>query len=124
MNYPSVKTIMVGLRVSRAKALEIRGLMDGSIDPAEHPEKYRFTNQWIKACFHRPSGRELAIEAINEALDGFGVEALYDEGRELLGEYVNFGDTYVPTVVYLIDDKHRTPGYKIASWGDIAELYY
>lgn len=63
-----------------------------------------------------------ALKEINKIIGGHGIEFIaqnpYGVSERDFGEhfeYVNMGDTYVPTVIY-----HRGK-FKIASWGDLVE---
>jgi len=64
-----------------------------------------------------------ALEAMNIALDTFGVDFVaprrgdYSAARGL--EFLNTGETYTPTVIY----DHGSKTWKITSWGDIVERY-
>ena len=57
------------------------------------------------------------MEAFNEILDGYGVEAIPEPGNyhNACILYVNMGDTYFPTVCY------HGGKYKYRSWGDMVE---
>ena len=112
---PSIKTIA---QIWPDKAKEIRGIMDGSIDP----ESFENVERWVRQCYNRPSTVELQLEAINGVLEGHGVEAL-DESSDWFPQphysYVNMGDTYTTTVVY----DHERGRWLITDWGTIAEKF-
>jgi len=112
---PSVKTIAM---YWPDKAKEIRGIIDGSIDPMT----YSKVDQWVRQCYNRPSTHELQLEAINQVLEGYGTEAL-DENTSWFPQphysYVNMGDTYTPTVVY----DHEKDRFLITDWGTLAEKF-
>ena len=70
------------------------------------------------------------LSAANELIqDCYGTEAILEEGkgddwRDVpLIEYVNRGDTYRATIIFLSEDvgKHHY-GYYISSWGDVVEM--
>ena len=69
------------------------------------------------ACYHRPSLQSVKLEAINELMDGCGVEYI-QAGRNLRSpsiDYVNMGDAYSVTILW-------TRGrYVVGCWGDIVE---
>lgn len=92
--YPSVKTLVSGLRITPAQAKELRGLMS---TPAR------------------------ALAAADKMINGFGVEYIAssdDTMRVRDGlEYVNMGDTYDTTLVY----DHGSHRFKVTSWGDLVE---
>lgn len=100
------------------EARQLRGLMDGTIDP----KQYVSVQRWIAQCYNEPSHDELVMCAIDEVLGGFGVEAI--RGRyvdryhhDIQAAYVNMGDTYNTTI--LLD--HETDSYRLTSWGDWVE---
>lgn len=77
-------------------------------------------NSMLKADSHNRIDE--ALDAINNILGGYGVEATRD--NDLTGYYgdigllyVNLGDTYAPTVVY----DTRSDKWIIASWSDVVE---
>lgn len=79
------------------------------IDGTTNPETYDSVNAWVRQCFNRPEAIEMKMCAINEIIEGHGVEALFwaDEIHPDM-EYVNMGDTYATTIVYnYIDNLYR-----------------
>lgn len=108
---PSVRTLAL-LTGERHAALALRRLLDGRADPLDVSEDAR---RWDRSCFHRPGRAALTMEAANELLGGYGVEAVEGEDGNVLFTYVNMGDTYVLTLV-------RHGGrYLVTSWGDLVE---
>lgn len=94
------------------------------IEGKRSPEDFASVQRWIAQCYHPPRKAELKLEAINEVLEGHGVEAL--RGRhvdnfhyDVQACYVNMGDTYAPTV--LLD--HEELRWHFTSWGDWIERY-
>jgi len=117
---PTVKTLT---KYDIPEPQTVRGLMEGSIDP----ESFASVQRWVSECYNLPNRVELALCAINEVVNGFGVEGIPDEDYSKPGvSYVNRGDTYTPTVIY------NGSGYwnskKTGSWriqwmiGDIASV--
>ena len=53
------------------------------------------------------------LETMNDYLGGHGVESLYG-GDDIIAEYINFGDTYSPTLLYNIAEAE----FELTSWGD------
>lgn len=98
---PSVKTIETRLGLDRKTALTVRKLMDRRLDP----ESFASVQKWVSKCYNRPSRIELIMEALNEVLGGYGVEALrvkehVDNYHFDIGyTYVNMGDTYKTTIL-------------------------
>ena len=110
MNYPSIKTLET-IAPDRETAKQIRGIIDGSIDPETIPA----TAQWVRDCYNRPSDNELRMHAADVLLGNFGVEAF--ETRHGGCEYSNAGDAYAATLIFY---RGR---YSVACWGDIAERW-
>jgi hypothetical protein len=78
-----------------------------------------------RQCYNPPDTITEQMEAINELIEGHGVESiqvsedLYQDRYwgNAIGLYVNQGDTYDLTVVYnVIDSK-----FEFTSWGDFFE---
>jgi hypothetical protein len=64
------------------------------------------------------------MAAINEILQGFGVEALMGKYVDhyhgnIQATYVNLDDTYIPTILY----DHIKEKFMCISWGDFVEGY-
>lgn len=97
-------------------ATAILDLVSGKTDPEDYQSVERWIQQWR---YHRPSDIELAMCAINELLETYGVEALFFEDGAAYPRYTycNTGDTYAATVCYDYD----TEEYLVASWGDLVE---
>lgn len=105
------------LNLSKEQEDQINGILDGKINP----EFYVSVRDWIRQCYNMPSDDELKMSAFNEILEGYGTEAINGEwqnGRwgNVVAEYVNMGDTYIPTII-----NHRDEGFMVSSWGDLME---
>ena len=106
---PTIKTLT---KYDIPEPQTVRGLMEGSIDP----ESFASVQRWVSQCHNLPSQVELALCAINEVINGFGVEGIPDEDyREPGVSYVNRGDTYTPTI------KHNGQRWIVGDWGSIIE---
>jgi hypothetical protein len=72
-----------------------------------------------RESYHPHDTPTLKLEALNEVLNGSGVESVAPgRGPRSPGfDYVNLGDTYMPTIVYLYDRKV----WRVTSWGDMVE---
>lgn len=82
------------------------------------PDTFPSVAAWTGQCYHTPTYHERFACAINEALGGYGVEAIFRDGASWPDvEYINLGDTYTPTLVYLAS----TRKWRVACWGDIVE---
>jgi hypothetical protein len=97
---PSVKTIQSSLADCKDDAHKIRRIMED--------------------CLHRPL---TLLQRVNKFLGAHGVEYIADrrdDQHDVYGiEYINMGDSYIPTLCY-DRDKDRI---FISSWGDIVEKY-
>jgi len=93
-------------------------ILNGTINP----RTFSIVREWIDVCFYEPCSDELKMHAINEVLEGYGIEAVrttkWKNGFwcNVLCTYVNMGDSYIPTVIH-----HRKHGYMVASIGDVIE---
>lgn len=115
---PSERRLMDELGVDRETAKQIRGLIRGEIEP-ESIERVR---QYSDSCYHIPGFLTLTLEALNVILQGHGIEAI--RGRyvdrywdDIQFEYVNMGDTYIPTIGYDTERKR----FVLTTWGDFVE---
>ena len=93
-------------------------ILNGTLDP----RTFSMVQEWLDACFCDPSSDELKMNAINQVLEGYGIESVctskWKNGYwcDILCTYVNMGDSYIPTVIH-----HRKHGFIVASIGDIIE---
>lgn len=112
-----VETIAKRLNITVEQAATIKGIIKGNIDP----EGFKSVQSWVAQCYNKPSKLELKLEAINEVLEGFGIEYIEssnDDFNDSQGlSYVNLGDTYVNTVIF----DHSDNTWNYCSWGDIVE---
>lgn len=88
------------------------------------PESYEAVDKWVRACYGSPSDDELKMAAYNAILEGYGVEAVRMEGAyvdafhgDIVGTFVNMGDTYVSTIVLDSDSGE----FLVTSYGDFVE---
>jgi hypothetical protein len=115
-SFPPAKKVADFLNIPIEKARLVRGLVKRTIYALDHPDLFPETHEWINSCYNMPSSQDMRMEAINEAMGGYGVESIGDfdifPPRVHL-EYVNTGDTYSATVV------RRSNGrYVLSTWGD------
>jgi len=119
ISYPSVKTIKsiewldkVGDPTAIAK--QVRGLMDGSIDPLT----VESTKEWCDRCYNWPGKLDQKLHAINAVLDLHGTEAIFGNSSTMPDfEYCNTGDTYMSTVGY----DYKKGKFVVTSYGDWVE---
>lgn len=121
MNFHSVKVIMEALNVDRETAKRIRGVIKGNIKPEDHEDLFPHTCKWIRSCYHQPWETDVIMSALNELIEGFGVEALgggdWNNRYTPPFEYINTGDTYNATIIR----DNRKGRFFISTWGDIVE---
>lgn len=120
MRLPSIKTISDRIerpyRLPAGTAEAIRAILECTsveavceISPA--------ASRMFSACYHRPTLQLVKLEAINELMDGHGIEYIPagSNKRSPSIEYVNVGETYLETIMW-------TRGrYVVGCWGDIVE---
>lgn len=120
-SFPPTKKVAEFLRIDLTQAALVRALVKREIKMRELPEdKFPKTVAWVRSCYNQPSCREIRLQALNEAIDGFGVETIGDVNNYppvIHAEYVNTGDTYSPTVVR----DNATGRYILTTWGDFME---
>jgi hypothetical protein len=91
-------------------------ILNGTIET----RTFSTVREWIDACFYDPCSDELKMQAINEVLEGYGIESVrttkWKNGYwgDILCSYVNMGDSYIPTVIH-----HRKHGFMVAPIGDV-----
>ena len=111
---PTIKTLMARLDLDRATALKARKLMDGRLDP----ESFESVERWVRQCYHKPAPVELIMAALDELLEGFGVECIRENCDDSpAAEYINTGDTYTTTILYC----HIRDRFIVGCWGDYVE---
>jgi len=80
---------------------------------------------WVRQCYNMPSLNELKMCAINDVINGYGVESInvdpeiYESNYygNSIADYVNLGDTYIMTIIR----DHRNGKIFIGSWGNFYE---
>jgi len=102
------------------KGKELHNLISGKTDP----KTYKSVQKWVDRCFNEPTDIELRMEAINEILEGFGVEGIEGKWvdsyhRENQAVYINTGDTYSLTILY--DNELRR--FVVTTFGDWVESH-
>lgn len=131
MRAPSAKTLMQSLGIDAKRANLIRRIArvtDSGLATvvAKHCPK---TQSYVDGLYNSPYDTHMwrvtvALHAINEIVDGYGVEALGPAGSRSEGyappyEYINMGDTYATTLIY----RRKTDTLRVGTWGDLAEKH-
>jgi hypothetical protein len=114
------------LQISLFEANVALSIIRCRINPENFPKRFPRTCGWVQKCYHKPRLNEIALEALDELLKTYGVEAIHDERfhrpfdsyfGDIVASYLNNGDTYATTIVLdHIDDRWR-----LMSWGDFVE---
>ena len=113
---PSLKTLVRDLSVTPEMATRLRAIMAGEIRITDNPDFPR-TNAWIGQCHHKPRRIDLILSALNEAYETHGIDRLDNREGAIVAKYLNTGDTYAPTILFL----HETRAFRVSSWGDFVE---
>ena len=109
---------LYSLPETREAVQAVNLILHGTLDP----ETFSDVAYWVLHCFNKPNSDELKMCAINQVLEGYGIESVRTSKRKngywgnILCTYVNMGDSYLPTVIH-----HRKHGYMVASIGDVIE---
>lgn len=121
MNYKRLAKVF---NLSKEQIKLARDVLNERIDPSEREDLFPQTCEWIGQCYNRPRANEIQIEALNELLDGYGVEAIEHEEiyvdryhGNIVASYVNVGETYAPTLIL----DHIKNRWLVCSWGDFYE---
>ncbi len=109
------------LEVPPDAADQVQRLLEGTLDP----EKYPSVTTYLRQCYHRPSAVSLVLLAVNEVLEGHGVEALYSHDHwdayhgNVEASFVNMGESSLPTVIR----DHRWDDWLVSSLEDFVEQH-
>ena len=118
---PSIKSLVSSLGITEDKAKLVRSIIKGETKLRDlPPEHFPSTNAWIDSCHNIPPNREIRLEALNELIGGYGVEAIGDCNcypPNIKAEYINTGDTYSATILRV----NATGTYRLTTWGDFVE---
>lgn len=94
------------------KGKELRALLKGETKT----RSYESVQRLIRACYHPPEYSYRLMTALNEIIEGHGLECIR-KGDKAVAEYVNLGDTYITTLLLKIE----TGTIILTSWGDFVE---
>ena len=120
MNLPSIKTIKAQIerpyRLPDGTAQTIRAILECNTVESVC-DLSAAASRMFSACYYRPTLQSVKLEAINDIMDGHGVEYI-PAGRNRRSpaiEYINMGDTYLTTIMMV---RGR---YVVGCWGYIVE---
>lgn len=102
---PSRKTLEAAFP---GKGKELRDLIVGDVQDL------------VSRCWHGPTYSHMLLTAINEIIEGHGIEQIIpkDEDRHPSYDYINMGDTYAVTILLRSDGR-----LIVGCWGDIVEQH-
>ena len=95
------------------KGAELRALLKGEKKTSD----YQSVRDLVSQSYHHPSYAHRLMTALDEIIEGYGVEAVWDKSGSVAFEYVNMGDTYTTTIVRWYDSGH----IEVTDWGTIVE---
>lgn len=112
MNLPSIKTLD---RAFPGKGKEIRLLLEQKTNTMD----YESVREFISRCYNKPDYPYRLMLALNEIIEGFGVESIWGPESERWPEvdYVNMGDVYNATLMY----DYRDNRVRVGTVGDFVE---
>jgi hypothetical protein len=111
-NKPSQKTLETAFP---GKGKELRDLITGKIEP----ESYKTVARLCSECYSYPDYSYKLMTAINEVLEGHGIECIYPrDSKHPSYDYINMGDSYTPTILLRNDGK-----LIVSCVGDIVEKH-
>lgn len=116
----SVKRLASLLKLAPGMARVVKGLMEGTVSP----DNFKDVRAWERQCHHRPRRAERVMCALNQILDGFGVESCRGQHVDNyyfdnVACYVNRGDSYTFTIF----QNHVDCKYEVMGWEDWVMKY-
>ena len=98
------------------KGKELRELLVGDV----YPDNYQSVRGLVSQCWHAPTYSHMLLTAINEIIEGHGIEQIIpkDEDRHPWYYYINMGDCYNETILLRSDGR-----LIVSSVGAIAEAH-
>lgn len=120
MKWMSAIRIAKLLQIPKEKAQQVMEIIRGKRSPDTYPS----VKQWLHECPFLPDEAERRMHAINELLEGNGVETIEcervfvdDYYRHVVALYVDREENYEPTILYgTAKDK-----YLITPWREWVE---
>ncbi len=102
------------------KAREIAALANGEKEPRDYPS----ADHYYRSCYNEPDNEYVALYAINEVLETYGIEGWCRKNTNYRGgvSYCNTWDPYAPTV-FLVTDKYGMSRFVCSDFATMAERY-
>lgn len=97
MRIPSLKTIQKNLEyLDEEQCKKVRAILEGKIPL----DSFKSVQELNAECYHRPDPYYQKLTALNEVMEGHGIEVIFNAKNEVMAEYINVGDTYIATVMF------------------------
>lgn len=117
MDSKLIKGVADSFHIEIKKAEQILKLIKYKENPIDYPS----VKKWIIECYNSPSIDGLIMCALNEILEGHGIESIKGEWQngywcDIQATYVNMGDTYAMTII-----NDRDLGFVMTCIGDHIE---
>lgn len=110
---PSIKRLEAAFP---GKGKVIKALLTGITPTRSFPS----VQALLKQCYSEPDTHYRRMTALNEILEGCGIEAIREEeSGTLRADYINMGDAYRTTLLF---DFNRGR-YLLTTWGDFVEAH-
>ena len=107
--------------IDRTTTLKIKEVIK---DQGIKLDQFKSVQHLRKQCYNPPDRITEQMEVLNELIDGFGIESIRIEDywynnywQDVIGVYVNLGDTYILTIIYNVIDEQ----FEFTCWGDYYE---
>jgi hypothetical protein len=117
MKLPSIKTLKT---IAPERAQELRTILEITSRTALEAvlDKYPVTLAWYRSCYHPMTFTVAKMSVASEIMEQHGVEYIpAGRGRRSPAiEYVNTGDGYNTTLLYV-----SGKGYRVGDWASIVE---
>ena len=125
VSLPSVKTLVqITTWPKEARAvLESRGAVTRALLESDKPfpnsswGNFEHTHNWVRSCYNQPPRHDIRMAMADELCETCGVEytPAGHNAKSPAIEYLNAGDTYAATLLYV------NGSYRVGCWGDIVE---
>lgn len=82
-----------------------------------HARTYPSAKRRDDQSYHPHDTYLLKLDALSDVLGGFGAEGVPEGRRSPAFDYVNMGDTYRTTILYIVD----RAVWRVGTWGAVVE---
>ena len=111
----TLSDITEAFKLDTADAITCVHIINGIRDPLD----FARVDSYARRCYGEPDASTLKLMALDEIIEGFGLESVRDPDDEFHYQfsYVNTGDTYTATFIYDED----TGEFHVTNVGDYIE---